>query len=52
MNYLKQMVLICMANDYANSIFLLCDGVCAVVSSPPLPAPVPGAATIDGMICP
>ena len=52
MNYLKQMVLICMANDYANSICLLCDGVGAVVSSPPFPAPVPGAATIDGMICP
>ena len=52
MNYLKQMVLICMTNDYAYSICLLCDGVGAVVSSQPLPAPVPGAATIDGMICP
>ena len=52
MYYLKQMVLICMAYDYAYSIFLLCDGVGAVVSSQPLPAPVPGAATIDGMICP
>ena len=52
MYYLKQMVLICMTNDYANSIWLLYDGVGAVVSSRPLPVPVPGAATIDGMICP